>query len=107
MVFFSCHQTSDSDHKNDLEPQGHIHVQNADEETAMEQTPQNPDEGEITYLKEQVWKTEFATAIIKKQSFFEVIKTTGEILSALDDEISIPAKHSGTVVFLKSALLTG
>lgn len=78
-----------------------------DEETAMMQNLQHPDEGEIPYLKEQAWKTDFATVVIKKQSFFEVIKTTGKILPGLKDEVSIPAKHSGTVVFIKSAMFSG
>jgi len=49
-------------------------------------------EEEITYLKEQAWKVEFANVEVKRQPFAEIIKTTGQILSAHGDEVIIIAK---------------
>jgi membrane fusion protein, heavy metal efflux system len=54
---------------------------------------------EVTYLKEQAWKTDFANVQVKTQSFTEIIKTTGQIVSAPGDEVTITAKASGNISF--------
>ena len=78
----------------------------ADEKTALEKNP--PSEGgDITYLKEQAWKVEFANAPVKKQSFSDIIKTSGQILSAPGDEIIVTAKASGIVLFSGNKTIIG
>lgn len=62
---------------------------------------------DITYLKEQAWKVEFANAPAKKQAFGNVIKSSGEILSAPGDEMIIVAKASGIVLFTNSKTIEG
>ncbi len=71
-----------------------------DEKTAMEK--QEPTEGgstDISYLKEQAWKVEFANAPAKVQPFSEVVKTSGQILAAPGDEAVVVAQISGIVTF--------
>ena len=62
---------------------------------------------EITYLKEQAWKVDFANMEVLKQPFAEVIKTTGQILPAQGDEIVVTAKSNGIITFGKSKKTIG
>ncbi|MET0758928.1 MAG: efflux RND transporter periplasmic adaptor subunit [Flavobacterium sp.] len=78
-----------------------------DEKTALEKQPEHAESGDISYLKEQAWKVEFANQAIKKQPFNDVIKTSGQILSAPGDEMIITAKASGVVVFSGKNTIVG
>jgi cobalt-zinc-cadmium efflux system membrane fusion protein len=62
---------------------------------------------DITYLKEQAWKVEFANAPVKRQPFSNVIKTSGQILSAPGDEALVTAKAGGIVHFLGNKSIIG
>ncbi len=71
-----------------------------DEKTALESHPTEAGGGgDITYLKEQAWKVEFANMPVKRQPFSDVIKTSGQILSAPGDEMIVIAKADGIVAF--------
>lgn len=63
--------------------------------------------GEISYLKEQAWKTEFANIPLTKKAIHEVIKTSGQIRSAPGDEIVLTASANGTLLFTKNGLIAG
>lgn len=79
-----------------------------DEKTAIEK--QAPEEGggsDITYLKEQAWKVEFANAPAQVQPFSEVVKTSGQILAAPGDEAVLTAQISGIVSFAGKNMVTG
>lgn len=72
----------------------------ADEKTAILENPADEENGNnISYLKEQAWKVEFANIVVKKQAFNDIIKATGQILSAQGDEMIVAAKSSGIVRF--------
>jgi RND family efflux transporter MFP subunit len=58
-------------------------------------------------LKEQAWKVEFANMAVIRQSFNEIIKTTGEILPAQGDEMVIVANANGIVTFSGSKTVIG
>jgi RND family efflux transporter MFP subunit len=75
--------------------------------TASENIEENTIVEEIVYLKEQAWKIEFANTEVKKQSFTEIIKTTGQILPAQGDEVVITAKSSGIITFRNNKKLIG
>lgn len=77
------------------------------EKEAMRKQITESEGDEITYLKEQAWKIDFANARVKKQSFSEVIKTNGQILSAPGDEMMITANASGTVLFSGNKTIVG
>ncbi len=72
----------------------------ADEKTAIEAQPDETPGADISYLKEQAWKVEFANAEVKKDSMYNVIKATGEILSAPGDEVTVAARSNGIVKFV-------
>ena len=76
-----------------------------DMKTAMSQQPPHSESGDISYLKEQAWKVEFANQSVTKQPFKNVIKTSGQLLSAPGDEVIVTAKAGGVVKFSASALV--
>ena len=79
----------------------------SDMKTALAKQSEHTENGDITYLKEQAWKVEFANQTVKKQNFNDVIKTSGQILSAPGDEIIVTAKASGVVVFSGKNIIVG
>ena len=79
----------------------------ADMKTALAKQPEHAESGDISYLKEQAWKVEFVNHEVKKQTFNDVIKTSGQILSAPGDEIIVTAKASGVVVFSGKNTIVG
>lgn len=79
----------------------------ANEKTALAEQPEESASTDITYLKEQAWKVEFANAPVIKTSFSNIIKTNGQILSAPGDEIIVAAKASGVVLFSGNKTIIG
>ena len=79
-----------------------------DEKTAIEkQTHEVGGSNDITYLKEQAWKVEFANTPAKVEPFSEVVKTSGQILAAPGDEAVLTAQISGIVSFSGKNNVTG
>jgi len=78
-----------------------------DEKTAMADQPEPGGDGDITYLKEQAWKVEFANAPVRRQPFSDIIKTSGQVLSAPGDEVILTAKAGGIVHFTGNKSIIG
>jgi len=79
-----------------------------DEKTALEDQPEEVGGGnDITYLKEQAWKIDFATVPTQLHPFSDVIKTSGQILSAPGDEAVLIAQINGIVSFTGKDLVAG
>ncbi len=78
-----------------------------DEHTALSKQAEAASSDEITYLKEQAWKVEFANAPVAKVAFSDIIKTNGQILSALGDEVMVTANASGIVHFSGNKSIVG
>ncbi|RCR67464.1 efflux RND transporter periplasmic adaptor subunit [Larkinella punicea] len=80
----------------------------ADEQTALAQQPKEASAGiDITYLKEQAWKVEFATEPLQPRPFGEIIQTTGKIQPAPGDEVVVAATLDGIVQLKNRPLLVG
>jgi cobalt-zinc-cadmium efflux system membrane fusion protein len=79
----------------------------ADEKAAIAAQPTETGSGDISYLKEQAWKVEFANAPVMKETMYDVVKATGEIQSAPGDEVTIAAKSNGIVKFVGSNNVIG
>lgn len=71
------------------------------------QPQEAPNSNEISYLKEQAWKIEFANAPVTYQPFNDVIRTTGQLQAAPGDEVTIAAKSDGVIHFSGKATLQG
>lgn len=69
--------------------------------------PEEEAPNEITFLKEQAWKMEFANAPVVKRTIYDVIKTGGKILPSQGDEKTISATTSGIVIYTSNGLRIG
>lgn len=72
------------------------------EHIAEEEAEHHPDA--ISFNKVQQWRIDFATSLPQKELFGQVIRTTGQIASSLNDETLIIAKTSGVVLFNKNII---
>jgi RND family efflux transporter MFP subunit len=79
----------------------------ADAKSAIASQKEEPKGNQISYLKEQAWKIEFANMKVTRQSFNEIIKTTGEILPAQGDEMVVTANTNGIVTFSGNKAVVG
>jgi membrane fusion protein, heavy metal efflux system len=74
---------------------------------AMAANPSQPEGDEVSFLKEQAWKIDFAIEQVKRQPIREVIHTSGEIQPVKGEEKIIAAKSSGIVFFKSKNLQEG
>jgi len=79
----------------------------SNEESALGDQKEESGGDDISYLKEQAWKIDFANQEVKRQSFNEVIKTSGQITSAPGDESMVVAKSQGIVKIGKGNATVG
>ncbi len=77
------------------------------EDAAMAANPPQPEGDEVSFLKEQAWKIDFAIEQVKRQPIREVIHTSGEIQPVKGEEKIIAAKSSGIVFFKSKNLQEG
>ena len=62
---------------------------------------------EITYLKPQAWNIEFANELVRRGTFREILKTSGQVIAAPGDETVITANSSGAVLFASNKTVVG
>lgn len=62
---------------------------------------------EISYLKEQAWKIDFANTLVKLRPFQNVVHTSGQIISAPGDKSTVVAKADGVVKFASANIVAG
>jgi cobalt-zinc-cadmium efflux system membrane fusion protein len=62
---------------------------------------------QISFLKEQAWKMEFANAPVQKVDVYNVIPSSGEIHAAIGDEKTIVATTSGIVMYSSTDVTIG
>lgn len=72
-------------------------------ETAIISIPGESPSEEITFLKEQAWKTDFSITEIVPQPFYSIIHTSGKVKSPPQAEISLNAQTDGKVTLFKVA----
>jgi len=72
----------------------------ADEASAIAaNSEEQEDKNIISFLKEQAWKIDFATAPARRDTIYEIITAGGEIMPSQGDEIIVTALTSGIVIF--------
>ncbi|MCP3927552.1 MAG: efflux RND transporter periplasmic adaptor subunit [Bacteroidetes bacterium] len=79
----------------------------SDKETALAANPHQEEGDEISFLKEQAWKIDFAIEKAKRQTIQEVIHTSGEIQPVKGEERVLAAKTSGIVFFKSNKIQEG
>lgn len=78
-----------------------------DEKSAFAGQAEGITTNDISYLKEQSWKVEFENMPVIRQPFYDIIKTSGQILSAPGDEFLVTAKIDGIVLFSENKSFIG
>ncbi len=79
----------------------------ADNHEAIHEFVETSNPFEISYLKEQMWKTDFETQELKLQDYHQTIKTIGEILPAQGEKRIISSKTTGMVLFSARNIVVG
>lgn len=97
------------DHDHDHAVDGHTHAEG--EECGHDhddgQAVEEPHGDEIVFTPEQAKSVGLEITTVKPVTFHQVIKTSGQILSAQGDEVTVSATASGIVSFNKSSLNDG
>ncbi|MBN2350799.1 MAG: efflux RND transporter periplasmic adaptor subunit [Bacteroidales bacterium] len=78
-----------------------------DEESAEENQIATVHHEEIYFSKEQSWKIDFETQPISNQPFEDIIRTSGQIISAQGDEQMATANNQGNFFFTTLKLTPG
>ncbi len=88
---------------------GHNHDAHMEETLDHDEHEHGTDQHNHDEHNEEDHKHDSLYAVIKiqPQTFYEVIKTSGEILPAQGDEVVITAKNQGIIVFSNNTLLSG
>lgn len=63
--------------------------------------------GQVTYLKEQAWSTDFNVELLMAEEFSVVINASGEILAMPGEKQNLVAKNEGIVLFSTKNLVQG
>lgn len=80
----------------------------SDEATARKQLGSEPaSPGRITFLKEQQWKTDFATVVVAKRDLQDGVRATGEIQPVAGKDARLTAQASGRVQLVEPAPILG
>ncbi|MGK0314945.1 MAG: cobalt-zinc-cadmium efflux system membrane fusion protein [Saprospiraceae bacterium] len=65
------------------------------------------EDNDVSFLKEQAWKIDFAVTPAERKEVPNIIRASGEVLPIESDEESISATTSGIIIFKSSNLLEG
>lgn len=93
--------------------EGHVHVVqdhedlHSEEPSAGGHSHGSETEGEIIFLKEQAWDSDFMVAEVRPQVFHSVIPTSGEILAMPGEKKNVAANGRGMVLFTRRNLVQG
>ncbi|MBT3208448.1 MAG: efflux RND transporter periplasmic adaptor subunit [Bacteroidetes bacterium] len=79
----------------------------ANEHDASDHSQEAENPHDISFLKEQMWKTDFETQEIKLKDFSQSINTIGEILPAQGEKFIISANTNGIALFSANNLIVG
>lgn len=118
------HEHDQEEHNQDVDDhEGHDHDQSKEEnsheheghdnevkkEQIKEELHEHGEDCEHDHSNEEDSNNEdeYGVAEVKPQNFYEVIRTSGEILPAQGDEIAISANHEGNIIFNSASLLIG
>jgi len=82
-----------------------VYATEAAARAALKEEPEPP--GRITYLKEQAWKTEFATVAVAERDLQEGVRATGEIRPVSGLEAQLTAPSAGRVSLASPAPILG
>lgn len=97
----SSHDHSSHDHS------GHDHSSHDHSGHAHGNASDSHEDGVIVFTKEQAHKAGVNVEVVKEGSFYDVIKTGGQVLSSQGDERTVAATSSGIVSYVNKTLTDG
>lgn len=102
-------QSSEGEETHDHIADGmHDHAGATSEDTVGHQhAPGSPSEGDIVFLKEQAWKSDFMVREVLPAPFSAVVKASGQILAVPGEKKHLAAHTSGMLVFRNKLLVQG
>lgn len=74
---------------------------------AEAETSSDDEDVKISFLKEQAWKMEFGLARVRKDTIYQSIPTSGQILAAQGDERTISSTAEGILLYAQSDFVQG
>ncbi|MCA1747779.1 MAG: hypothetical protein LC655_08790, partial [Bacteroidales bacterium] len=74
---------------------------------ASESEVSHSDEGEIIFLKEQAWKSDFMVQQVHRSPFSSVLKASGEIVATPSEKTGLSAATDGILLFRQENLVPG
>jgi len=77
------------------------------EELAYHSDYNNNSKSGITYTKQEAWQNEFATEVLLKKDFNNIIRCSGELMHAQAEEIQVVSQADGVFMFGKSNIAPG
>ncbi len=83
-----------------------VKVYNSEHDAIHEHVSESESD-DVSFLKEQAWKIDFAIKPVSRMPVPNVIRASGEVLPIDSDEQSLSASTSGIVIFKKSNLIEG
>jgi len=98
-------EDASQDHDHEAET-GHLHS-DADVHDHGSEEAAGPETGEITFLKEQAWNSDFMVREIAPAPFSAVIRSSGQVLAVPGQKKHLPAKSSGVLLFSNDRLVEG
>ena len=93
--------------------EGHVHVVQDHKDLHSEDTATGghsngeETEGEIIFLKEQAWNSDFMVSQMEPEFFHSVIPTSGEFLAMPSEKKNVAANGKGMVLFTRKNLVQG
>jgi RND family efflux transporter MFP subunit len=107
---------ADGSHEHDVEDatDSHLHEEaggshqhdTQHSETAHSETS-HAEEGEIIFLKEQAWKSDFMVQPVRRSPFSSVLKASGEIVATPSEKTGLSAATPGILLFRHEKLVPG
>lgn len=101
------HEHSHEGHNHDHEGHDHSHKGHDHDHEGHDHSHNTSHENEILFTAAQAKASGLEVVTVNPQEFGQVIKTSGQILSATGDEITVPATTNGIVSFYKAAVNAG
>lgn len=110
-ITWGCNSSHKTEHSHNHEEHSHNHAEgeecNHDHDHSHESEGGEAHTDEIIFSPEQAELIGLEIETVKTSAFHQVIKTSGQILSAQGDEVTISATSSGIVSFNKASLNEG
>jgi RND family efflux transporter MFP subunit len=83
------------------------HQHHGTEDCSHQHDPEHTEEGEVVYLKEQAWKSDFMVQQIFPLPFSSVLQVGGEIVATPSEKTGLSATSDGILLFRMENLVPG